>query len=113
MTDLDPLAILCLVLIAALIFAMMVLSTRHVQLRRDVDALRSELFKLAPRTGAIGHAKNHRSVPKVDAQGRTTRRDTDDLPATGRMSQGVKRVKTNARDNRDGGFPEYPGDYPA
>lgn len=82
-----------------------VLSNRYRSLKVEVLRLRSRAAD-APRSTPIKQARAHHGVPSVDAKARTTVRDTDDLPRTGRMSQGVKRVKSNARQRSDSELPE-------
>lgn len=97
---------LLILVVAILAIAVGVLFEKFRSLRRDLDALRSES---AARNSAIRAARTHHAPPGVDARARTTRRDTDDLPLTGRMSQGVKRVRTDARSRDDDRLPPGPG----
>lgn len=100
------------IVMVALVVAVVYLFAWVKVLQRQIDTARSEIFALKPRTGAVAHARTSRGVPTVDAHARTTRRDSDDLPTTGRMSQGVKRVKTNGRsDDPNRGLPDSSG-YP-
>jgi hypothetical protein len=62
-------------------------------LRDDIFTLRSDIAKLRGHNGTVMERRTNSSTPKVDAKARTTRRDTADLPATGRMSVAVHRRK--------------------
>ena len=75
-----------------------VLAERQRRFRRELDQLRSES---AARNASVAARRTHRASPGVDAAGRTTRRDSDDLPLTGRMSQGVQRVRRYGRTGSD------------
>jgi hypothetical protein len=79
---------------------------RYRGVRRDLDALRAEQ---AARNARLHAARTSTRVPGVDARARTTRRDSDDLPATGRMSQGVHRKRTDARKPDDDRLLPSPG----
>lgn len=94
------------ILVVVLMIWVSVLTERYRGLREDVDRLRSDS---AARSTPIAQARAHHRVPGVDATARTTRRDSNDLPLTGRMSQGVKRVRYDARTSNDDRLPEHPG----
>jgi hypothetical protein len=94
------------VLVVFLMVALAVLWERVRRLNLEVLRLRSEV---AARRAAIATARATRQVPGVDSKVIVTRRDTDDIPHTGRMSQGVKRVRTNARPDNDDRLPFDPG----
>lgn len=101
--------------VIAVVFTLMavavaVLFDRTKRLQDEINRLRSEA---ASRKSSIAQARAIRKPPGVDAHAVTTRRDTNDLPLTGRMSQGVKRVRTNARIDTDDRLPEHPGHPPA
>lgn len=87
------------VLLVLLMIWVAVLSERLRQFNIEILRLRSKVEGAKNNSIPISRAP-HRP-PGVDAHARTTRRDTDDLPHTGRMSQGVKRAKTNARKTDD------------
>lgn len=77
------------------------------QLRDVKDRLRvisTKVDEQKARQSQITARRASSSTPQVDAKARTTKRDTDDLPLTGRMSMGVHRKKRdydgNADDNR-------------
>lgn len=63
---------------------------RMERIERDI-----EVFRV--RQGRIAGSRASTAVPKVDSRARTTRRDTPDLPATGRMSTAVHRQRSNGR----------------
>lgn len=67
----------------------------------QVRQFRKEVNLLRARQSTIGVQKVMRANPKVDAVARTKVRDSDDLPLTGRMSQGIRRKKSNGRVNND------------
>lgn len=83
-------AIIVLLLLA--IFVCMVVLIRHTndlrhQTRKLNQAHQSRQVDLT--TKRVGHT----STPTVDARARTTKRDTADLPLTGRQSIGLKRTR--------------------
>lgn len=98
--------VLLTIVLAIVIVALAMLFERYRMLQREVNVLRSEAHG---RKAAISALRAHQPTPRVDSKVRTTRRDTDDLPVTGRMSQGVKRIRTtydsSSDDNR---LPEGP-----
>lgn len=53
---------------------------------RKVDEQKARQSSIAARRAST-------STPSVDAKARTTKRDSNDLPATGRMSMGIHRKK--------------------
>lgn len=99
--------IMLLIICALLIFAIVVLWGQIRDLRSDLLQVRSELA--STKQARIRSFVQSTATPHVDAKARTVTRDSHDLPATGRMSQGVHRKKTNARNNPDGGLPDSPG----
>lgn len=93
-------------LVLILVVWVSVLTSRYQELQQQINKIRSDI---AARQAQIAHARSTRQVPHVDAKARTVQRDTDDLPVTGRMSQGVKRVKVYGSERVDGRFPDRPG----
>jgi hypothetical protein len=91
------------ILDAILIIAVLALSVATAMLFEKLRQLKETISELVvkneARNSAIAAQRAHRGVPGVDAKARTTRRDTDDLPRTGRMSQGVRRVRSDAQRN--------------
>lgn len=68
------------------------------RLSRVEDKLRHNnmlIEGLRTHQSSIARSKTSTASPTVDSRARTTRRDTADLPATGRMSQGVHRIRSN------------------
>jgi len=98
------------VVLALMAVALATLFERTKRLQDDINRLRSEA---AARKSSIAQARTTRKPPGVDAHAVTTRRDTNDLPLTGRMSQGIKRVRTDARIDTDDRLPEHTGHPPA
>lgn len=69
---------------------------------RQYRQLDQKINRFASRQSDIRWKRRESRIPSVDAQARTTSRDSDDLPATGRMSTGVHRKKrTHARAEDD------------
>lgn len=92
---------------ALLIFTVVVLWGQIRDLKTDMLRMRSEIA--STRQAKVKSFVRSTATPGVDARARTTRRDTDDLPRTGRMSQGVHRKKTNAREPDDYRLPDDTG----
>lgn len=59
-----------------------------------------EAFRV--RQGSIRSNRSSTQRPVIDSRGRTTSRDTNDLPPTGRMSMAVHRKKWDASSANDG-----------
>lgn len=77
-----------------LIFVMLFLMNRRltkIEERQKVTLSQLNLFRA--RQASTAHRVSHGGAVQIDAHGRTTRRDTSDLPATGRMSTAVHREK--------------------
>ena len=53
--------------------------------------IKNRLNGMAPRQRYIGHAITSHQSPGVDAKAKTNRRDTDDLPLSGRMQSTTTR----------------------
>lgn len=53
------------------------------------------LYTFRVRQGNIARQRTSEQNPQVDAKARTTVRDSHDLPTTGRMSTGIKRVRSD------------------
>lgn len=64
--------------------------------RAKVDAHGTMLIQMSARTSHTVQQRVSRKNPQVDAAARTTKRDSHDLPLTGRMSQGLHREKSNS-----------------
>lgn len=99
--------IIVAILTAALIYNSVVL---HRQLRE----LRLEVENLSRRIDSTKQARFKTSTtssgtPRVDSRGRTTRRDTSDIPARGgRISKLTKKVDAHVSLDSDSRLPEHP-----
>lgn len=79
-----------LVFIWILILVLQVMNYRQLsKLRAQLTHVEMQLNGFRVRQGKIASRKSSSKPPGVDAKARTVRRDTDDLPATGRMSNGL------------------------
>jgi hypothetical protein len=107
MSNSDIYDVILTVIVVVLIVAVAILAERVRQFNIELLRLRSRTEGAKNSSVPVSRAP-HRP-PGVDAHARTTRRDTDDLPHTGRMSQGVKRVKSNARKTDDDRLLPSPG----
>lgn len=84
-------------------FAFCWLIHEQIQIRKSLQSLKSDYYRLlrARQNQAANKVSNY-STPAVDARARTTRRDTNDLPASGRMGKVVPRRKTDDSINING-----------
>jgi len=76
-----------------IVIYLVVLSRDIAKLGVEVRKLRHEMEKWRVRQSKIKSRVANTGIPVVDATVRTIRRDTDDLPLTGRMSTGLHRKK--------------------
>ncbi len=60
-----------------------------------LTALEKQVEAGRPSARLVGAARATKGAPRVDARARTTRRDTDDLPRTGRQSKTLNRSSTD------------------
>lgn len=68
------------------------------RLARVEDKIRAHntlLEGFRTRQGRLAGTRTTQATPRIDSKARTTRRDTADLPTTGRQSMGVHRVRSN------------------
>lgn len=74
-----------------------------IQLGVELKTLKPMILAGKPKQARIKSKQASQGIPVVDAKAVTVRRDTDDLPLTGRMSTGVHRKKMDfgaANDDR-------------
>lgn len=71
------------------------------EIRAKVDSHGTMLMQMSTRKNTTTQQRVTRKNPQVDFTARTTKRDSHDLPATGRMSQGLHREKSNVRLSND------------
>jgi len=62
-------------------------------MKEEIEELRKEIR--ATRQAKMRSTTTDRQLPHIDSRGRTTRRDTDDLPRTGRMTSATSRKRTD------------------
>ena len=74
------------------------------QLGVEVKALKPMILAGKPKQARIRSKEANTGIPIVDARAVTVRRDTDDLPLTGRQSFGVHRKKRDYGTADDGGL---------
>lgn len=89
------------VIIALLLIILAYLVILHRRLDGVENKLRVMNSKFSTRQTGVAHRRSTESIPHVDARARTVRRDTHDLPVTGRMSDGLHRRKRDASIIRD------------
>lgn len=80
------------VILGVLVLAFVSISRRLTLLEQRVRVNNELILSNRPRQFSNSPRKVHQASPGVDSRGRTTRRDTNDLPATGRQSKMTKRV---------------------
>lgn len=89
----------------AILIVLVVILALLISIKRDItdnhNRVLSELHQFRTRQTNIARERSSRRTPHVDAHAKTTVRDTDDLPLTGRMSQGVMRKKRIVNDGVD------------
>jgi hypothetical protein len=91
----DGLIIFLLIVVIAMVGRLMW------DIRRLHEQLRKHDIHTRVRQGEISRQKMNHATPTIDSRARTSVRDTDDLPATGRMSQGLSRRKNHDRHTDD------------
>ena len=100
--------ILVAVLIGAVIWNCVVIERLIREFRRQMADLRQE-FSHTKQSRAASTV-SLRGVPKVDSKGRTTRRDSSDIPVRGgRMSKLTSKRNPDDSVNRDRRLPDNPG----
>jgi len=70
----------------------------------EIKSLKASVLAGKPRQAHIKSKTANTGIPIVDARAVTVRRDTDDLPLTGRMSTGLHRRKRDYGAADDGGL---------
>ena len=102
--------VLLFLMLALLAFAVLILRKLD-KVEGRLQFIINQLRNLSPTQSAIRSGFRTEGKPSVDARAVTTRRDSHDLPTTGRMSIGLHR---NRRDfdgiDTDAGLPQDAGD---
>ena len=85
------------VLLVLLLIILVYLVILHRRFDGVDEKLRVLNTKFSTRQSSVASRRASTGTPIVDAKARTTRRDSNDLPTTGRMSDGLHRRKRDAR----------------
>lgn len=83
-----------IVFLLGVVLVMQIITMRSLDdIRRRQRQTMASLDSLRTRQSSIATQRTSQQRPQVDVRSRTVRRDTDDLPATGRMSTAVHRKR--------------------
>lgn len=85
-----------------IILGYLIILHRHLdKISAGITRIQSGLIALRVRQGQVTQRKQSNPIPHVDSRARVTKRDTPDLPLTGRMGVAIKREARYDRKHND------------